>query len=458
MSSPFLQSTASTPDGLLPVIDDAKQDVPAQRNAWLKKRIVCVTSWVGMVVILAIGGSLAGYFVSRKRSGSSGLPVSANGTGGHPLSGNKMLFGYWGQNAAGNGVDLKLGPGSRKATEDENEKPLAYYCDQGFYQTMNIAFLYSFGGLDGHWGLDLASWGRITKTAGGTFLNGNNIAADPTMFLSIGDDIKHCQSLGVKVVLSIGGDKASPYDFIKGAGVQVGNMIYNTFLGGNATHRPFGNAVFDGIELDIEKTRPGYTEEMISLLQTIKKLSPSTLLSAVPQCYLNDETVDLNTGPVIQSHPELLDYIIVQYYNNPTCSYPFGFNFDSWTERFKGPIVVGLAGNETSAITGGFLNAGQLQAVVDMIYNNPQFYGISVYDVSSANLSPYAHTLREVLDGKVVGSGYLPQGPPQDESKYAARCGPTWNYANATCSHLSVPCVPGTSCGSQQCFTFLQKC
>ncbi|KAJ3031376.1 UNVERIFIED_CONTAM: hypothetical protein HDU68_004455 [Siphonaria sp. JEL0065] len=345
----MLDVGASTTDGLLPV-----QDAPTQRKALSRTRMVSVAWWVAVIVALAIGGSLAGYFVFKKRSGngSSGSNVSTDATGGHPSSGSKKLL----------------------------------------------------------------------------------------------------------VVLSVGGDKASPYDFIKGDGVQIGNMIYNTFLGGNATNRPFGNAVFDGIELDIEKTRPGYTEEMISLLQTIKKLSPSTLLSAVPQCYLNDDTIDANTGPVIQSHPELLDYIIVQYYNNPTCSYPFGFNFDLWTKRYKGPIVVGLAGNETSAITGGFLNAGQLQAVVDMIYNNTQFYGISVYDVSSANLSPYAHTMRDVLDGKVVGSGYPPQGPPQDESNYATRCGPTWNYANATCNRLSIPCVPGNSCGSQQCFTFLQKC
>ncbi|KAI9340600.1 hypothetical protein BDR26DRAFT_934468 [Obelidium mucronatum] len=168
--------------------------------------------------------------------------------------------------------------------------------------------------------------------------------------------------------------------------------------------------------------------------------------------------MDLNTGPIIKSNPELFDWVIIQYYNNPTCSYPFGFNFDIWTKLYKGPLVIGLAG-DTSAITGGFLKPGQLQAVLDTVGSNPQFYGISVYDVSSSNpaFSTYSQTLRKALDGERVGEGYPPQGPFTTEKQWATRCAGTWNYANDTCG-LS-PCINGGCADpNQYCFYFLRFC
>ncbi|KAJ3075325.1 hypothetical protein HDU98_008573 [Podochytrium sp. JEL0797] len=407
----------------------------------------------GAVVALIIAGSLIGVFVAKNKSssapqvggGASGTGTSdagGSGTNNGTSGGNKpsphqptakQFFGYWGQSAIGNGVG-PTGTNTRPVTAQQNS--LASYCDTGLYQFMNIAFLHDFGGGDGHWGLDLSNLGRYDVSAAGvvsTTLNGKPI--DASGFAQVGADIQHCQSQGIKVILSIGGDMHSPYQYIPGDGAMYANILFNSFLQGTSSQRPFGNAVLDGIEFDIEKTGPAFTAEQILMLQTLKKLSPTSVYSAVPQCFLNGVGMDLNTGPVIQQHPELLDYVIVQYYNNPTCSYPFGFNFDIWKTLFNGPLVIGLAGDTTSAITGGFLNAGQLQAVVDGVMTDSQFYGISVYDVSSSNptFSTYSQTIRDALDGKVVGSGYPPQGNFTTEHQWATRCGGTWNYANETC-------------------------
>ncbi|KAJ3026520.1 UNVERIFIED_CONTAM: hypothetical protein HDU68_005513 [Siphonaria sp. JEL0065] len=443
---------------------EEQQPVPVTHASGSKRKGTIIIG--AAVAIVVVSASLAGYFLTRNNGASGVSTGSANpqatATGGsrNGTTTKKHFFGYWGQSAIGNGVG-PLGRNTRTIPDADQQKSLAYYCDLGYYQTMNIAFMHEFGGGDNHWGLDLSIIGRYEVSAAGLVsanLNGNPI--DPKVFLPVGDDIKHCQSLGIKVMLSIGGDMHSPYTLIQGDGVRVANIIYNSFLQGNSSTRPFGDAVFDGVELDIEKTDTYYTQEQIIMLQTLKKLSPSSKFAAVPQCFLNGIGEDLNTGPVFKQHPELIDWVIIQYYNNPTCSYPFGFNFDIWTTLYKGPLVIGLAGDDTSAITGGFLNPGQLQAVIDMVYNNPQFMGISVYDVSSSNpkFSTYSQTLRKALDGEKVGSGYPPQGPFTTERQWAFRCAGTWNYANDTCGLQD--CSVGGSCANPNhyCFMYLRAC
>ncbi|KAI9331195.1 glycoside hydrolase superfamily, partial [Obelidium mucronatum] len=288
----------------------------------------------------------------------------------------------------------------------------------------------------------------------------------------------------VKIVMSLGGDKVSPYSFSAGDGKRYAKIFYDMFLEGNGV-RPFGPGVqLNGIELDVEKNPayPGpspWTNEMIDLMVTLRQLSPNCILAIVPQCFLNDRNFngkDQNVGDVIPKVVGVIDYLIVQYYNNPVCSYPFNFNFKDWKKIFPGTIVVGLAGDWTSAISGGFLEPGPLQAVFDMIKDDPQFGGFSVYDVSSStaparihnavivdNNGPftnYSTTLRNVLDGQIVGSGY----PSQDKigslgnGQLANRCGGTWVNANATCSNRA--CDPSSPrCGPlEQCFMFLHPC
>ncbi|KAJ3191493.1 Chitinase 1, partial [Entophlyctis luteolus] len=104
----------------------------------------------------------------------------------------------------------------------------------------------------------------------------------------------------------------------------------------------------------------------------------------VPQCSLTVTGYigkDRNIGDLIAQTPSSFDYLIVQYYNNIECTYPFGFNYESWKNLFSGKIYVGLPGDWISAISGGFLEAANLQAVYDYVKNDGQFAGISLYDV-----------------------------------------------------------------------------
>ncbi|KAI8845511.1 glycoside hydrolase superfamily, partial [Chytridium lagenaria] len=67
---------------------------------------------------------------------------------------------------------------------------------------------------------------------------------------AIGRDITLCQSLGKKVLLTIDGLVENDVNSPRYA-VTVATNVWNVFLGGSSSVRPFGSAVLDGIDLHI---------------------------------------------------------------------------------------------------------------------------------------------------------------------------------------------------------------
>ena len=59
-------------------------------------------------------------------------------------------------------------------------------------------------------------------------------------------DIKTCQAKGKIVTISLGGASASGSFSSDAQAVAFADTIWNTFLGGSSSTRPFGDAVLDG--------------------------------------------------------------------------------------------------------------------------------------------------------------------------------------------------------------------
>jgi len=77
---------------------------------------------------------------------------------------------------------------------------------------------------------------------------------------ALSGEIRFCQSLGVKVFLSIGGPGTkytlnSPHE-----AKDLAMYLWNNFLGGYSRLRPLGNAVLDGIDFHIKS---GSTKSVI---------------------------------------------------------------------------------------------------------------------------------------------------------------------------------------------------
>ena len=58
--------------------------------------------------------------------------------------------------------------------------------------------------------------------------------------------IKNCQAKGKIVTISLGGDTANNAFSSDSQAQQFADQIWNLFLGGSSSTRPFGTAVLDG--------------------------------------------------------------------------------------------------------------------------------------------------------------------------------------------------------------------
>jgi chitinase len=176
----------------------------------------------------------------------------------------------------------------------------------------------------------------------------------------VGDAIKLCQKNGKKVLLSLGGG-AAPADYYlpsKKVAEYFGDWLWSAFGPATAAWtnadkpRPFGDAVIDGFDLDIESgSRWDFYSDFVNHLKAKKQ---SMIFSAAPQCISPDPRL----AEAIKNAP--FDFIFTQFYNTPECSARQGvtdlgkaktnFSFDNWAtwlqNNSKNPNVklyIGLA-------------------------------------------------------------------------------------------------------------------
>ncbi|MCD7471952.1 hypothetical protein HAX54_012768 [Datura stramonium] len=130
------------------------------------------------------------------------------------------------ENSIASGIAIYWGQNGNEATLNET-------CASGRYAYVNLAFLNKFG--NGQTPeINLA--GHCNPAVNGCTI--------------VGPDIKRCQKLGVKVMLSIGGGVGN-YSLASKKTPRTLRVIQNNFLGGRSSFRPLGNAVLDGIDFDI---------------------------------------------------------------------------------------------------------------------------------------------------------------------------------------------------------------
>ncbi|KAJ9539602.1 hypothetical protein OSB04_026108 [Centaurea solstitialis] len=241
-----------------------------------------------------------------------------------------------------------------------DEGTLAAACATGNYQFVNIAFLTTFG----------SGQTPVLNLAG---------HCDPASTCSgLASQIQECQSRGVKVFLSLGGEAGSySLSSPENAG-EVSDYLWNKFLGGQSDSRPFGAAVLDGIDFDIESGSGQYWDNLAQALAAHSS-QKKVYLSAAPQCPIPDAHLDtaIKTG--------LFDYVWVQFYNNEQCDY--GANADAllarwneWTQVNSPQIFLGLPA-ATGAAGRGYMPPDVLTSqVLPQIKSSPKYGGVMLWN------------------------------------------------------------------------------
>ncbi|KFA69576.1 hypothetical protein S40285_09108, partial [Stachybotrys chlorohalonatus IBT 40285] len=297
------------------------------------------------------------------------LPVRALGAYG-------ALNGYWGQ------------------WGNEN---LRTYCDSGI-QYVTLSFVNQ---APEH---DLATNYPGTNFAAHCWADTYNVDGNPSNLLSgcheMKKDIPYCRSKGVKVLLSIGGDynKTTSNYLVTSEenGEYFADFLYRAFgpYDGSWTGpRPFdisptNRTQVDGFDFDIEAKFDN--KPYVAMADTFRRLGPSMILTAAPQCPTSNELFYLKQF----INEASLDALFVQFYNNPVCDAIAGntagdnFNYDQWANilsnsaRSKNAkLFVGLPASSTAART-GYIAPQALKNLVCKWKGSKNFGGISLWDLS----------------------------------------------------------------------------
>ncbi|KAK4189413.1 endochitinase 33 [Podospora australis] len=231
----------------------------------------------------------------------------------------------------------------------------------------------------------------------------------------IEEDIKTCQTLGKTLLLSIGGATYTEGGFTSPAeAISFANLIWNMFgpVRDTSINRPFGTAVIDGFDMDLEAT----SANMVPFAAELRRLmdagggNKKYYLSAAPQCPFPDHAM----GDMLSQVG--FDFVSVQFYNNycgaqnfvPGAGEQFNYNFETWDEwaRTKSvkrdvKVLLGLPGAATAAGS-GYVAGEKLRGLIEYSRRFGTFGGVMVWDMSQVYGNPgFLETVSVALGGTI---------------------------------------------------------
>ncbi|KLO12185.1 glycoside hydrolase [Schizopora paradoxa] len=315
---------------------------------------------------------------------------------------NDNLVLYWGQNSYG---------ATHSNTADYQQR-LSFYCgSDSVTDTFPLAFLTTFFGEGGVPSMDFSN---ICSTDNDPVFSGTELPNCSFM----ASDIETCQAAGKIVTISLGGATGAVGFTSDSQAQSFADQIWNIFLGGSSSTRPFGNAVLDGIDLDVEGGGSAHYAAFVTQLQThFKGASKKYYVTAAPQCPFPDA----NLGSVINAVP--FDAVYVQFYNNycglQAFSNPNDWNFGTWDNWAKTTspnknvkVYIGAPADSTAAGS-GYVDAGTLANVIQQTKSQfSSFGGVMMWDASQA----YANGRFDVAAKNALTGGSSAPSPTSSKS------------------------------------------
>lgn len=275
---------------------------------------------------------------------------------------NDNLAVYWGQDSAG------------------NQKQLSTYCADATIDNVILAFLYIFNGTGGEPVIDFAN---ICNQYDDSVFPGTALANCSFM----ASQIEACQAKGKIVTLSLGGGTGQVGLSSTAVAQNFANKIWNEFLGGSSTTRPFGNAVLDGVDLDIESGSPNHYSAFVNRIRShASGASKRYYVTAAPQCPFPDA----NIGAALNAAS--FDAVFVQFYNNYCgLDQPDDYNFDTWDDWARSgsanpdiKVYIGAAASANAAGQ-GYVDIGTLKNYATNGQDTfDSFGGVMLWDASEA--------------------------------------------------------------------------
>ncbi|KAH0839353.1 glycoside hydrolase family 18 protein [Lanmaoa asiatica] len=335
--------------------------------------------------------------------------------GAFSMSVNTNLAVYWGQNSYG----------ATNPSDTANwQQPISYYCQDSTIDIIPMAFLDEFNSTGGLPSVNLAN--TCSTSSNGAF---PGTQLPNCTFLA--PDIQTCQNAGKIVTISLGGATGSASFADDSEGQAFAQTIWDLFLGGTSTTRPFGDAMLDGIDMDIEGgTQTGFTAFLTTLRQLMNGGSkPCSTFSIAPQCPYPDAYIGntINVVPFdavfvqfcvyhrLNEFATLLltrcvdnNYCGLNNYNNPNVIPSISpRNRDNWAKTVSPnpnvKVFIGAPASSGSAGS-GYVDASTIATIIQQTSSGyTSFGGVMLWDMSQAHANNrYDISVKNALTG---GSG-----------------------------------------------------
>ncbi|KAG8533670.1 uncharacterized protein KY384_001411 [Bacidia gigantensis] len=297
------------------------------------------------------------------------------------------------------------------AAEEAEDVDLMQICHNPWINIVNLAFITAYRGTKGLPTINLGAACSMNITRNGTVDPGIDPGKAKTACRKTASAIQTCQANNKKVMLSVGGEigKAKiDFNSTKDA-TDAADYLWDLFGGGTGlgfNARPFGNITVDGFDVDTENKLPQHYTEFVQALrskmdaQRIKKY----FISAAPQCPIPDQSIPLDAM-------HLMDFVWVQFYNNPECLLGSGANFTvsfhKWSAdlskngTIKGPqLYIGAPACPVPKCSGsGYVEPAKLTTTVQAVKHAKNFGGIMLWEGSRSVLDDQYAKVAKVAIG-----------------------------------------------------------
>ncbi|GJE89922.1 glycoside hydrolase family 18 protein [Phanerochaete sordida] len=332
---------------------------------------------------------------------------------------------YWGQDGA------------------NSQQRLSFYCQDDTVDTIPLAFLYIFRGTGGDPVIDFANtcnqWDDSVFP--GTALANCQAAMEA--------DIKTCQSKGKAITLSLGGATGQIGFSSDSQAQQFATQIWNLFLGGSSSTRPFGTAVLDGIDLDIESGTPAHYAAFVTQIRTLAApTGKKYIITAAPQCPYPDAYI----GAALNEAD--FDAVYVQFYNNYCgLDQPSDYNFATWDNWAKTTsfnkdvkVYIGAAGSPAAAGT-GYVGPNTLaQFAADAQSKYSSFGGVMMWDADTAyNNNRFDKAVKTAIVASAAKLGAPARAPPSSSAAPSKTSSATQHVTESASSHHASASASKTS-------------
>lgn len=262
----------------------------------------------------------------------------------------------------------------------------------------------------------------------------------------LASDIQTCQAKGKIVTISIGGATGAVSFTSDLQAQQFADTIWNVFLGGSSSTRPFGSAVLDGVDLDLEGGSPSHWPAFVTRIRShASGASKKYYITGAPQCPYPDAFL----GSVLNAVG--FDAVYVQFYNNfcglQAFSNPNAWNFAQWDNWAKtvspNPNVKVYIGAPAAARAAGsgYVGASTLASYALQTRNQySSFGGVMLWDASQAQANGnFAAAIKSALSNGGVPVPTTPASVPPTSTTPVSH--------TSTTSSPSPSPTTGGSCG-----------